>query len=145
MGGPPTEGVGRTLPKPETGAVRLLLECFLVILKDFSRTKKKRKWKSGSKSPLMSFMLPFIFISTWNCCPFRYRTRDLLFVELPVVPNSAWWLMSGGISFHLAVPNMDSLVCYLNLNNSNILVSDPIFPAKDRGIGLPNWQPFGNS
>ena len=39
-GGPPTEGVGRTLPKPETGAVRLLLECFLVILKDFSRTKQ---------------------------------------------------------------------------------------------------------
>ena len=45
--------------------------------------------------------------------------------------------MSGGISFHLEVPNMDSLVCYLNLNNSNILVSVPIFPAKDRGIVLP--------
>ena len=51
--------------EPETRAVRILLECFLVILKIFL-TQKKRKCETCSKSPLVSFMLPFILISTWN-------------------------------------------------------------------------------
>ena len=59
-------GLGRPPPEPETRAVRILLECFLVILKIFLAQKKKRKCETGSKSPLVSFMLPFILISTWN-------------------------------------------------------------------------------
>ena len=64
--GLPTEGVGQT-PPPRTrnaGGTHPtgMLSCYT---KDFSHTKN-RKCETGSKSPLVSFMLPFILISTWN-------------------------------------------------------------------------------